>query len=73
MTSYRDCTHCGPSFGTRYFNSTHEIPLLLSQSHTSVPSRSMARTRYPPPGNTTTAAPVLRPLGEYTVKVGTET
>jgi hypothetical protein len=29
--------------GTRYFNSTHVIPLDVSQSHTSMPSRSMAR------------------------------
>ena len=33
----------GPSPGTRYFNSTQVIPLDVSQSQTSVPSRSMAR------------------------------
>jgi hypothetical protein len=45
--------------GTRYFTSAQVIPAELSQAHTSVPSRSMARMLYPPPGNTTTAAPVL--------------
>src|SRR5207245_1518858 len=53
---------CSP--GTRYFNNTHVIPLDVSQSQTSVPSRSMYRTQYPPPGNTTTAAPVFFPFGE---------
>jgi hypothetical protein len=33
----------GPSPGTRYFNSTQVIALEVSQSQTSVPSRSMAR------------------------------
>ena len=35
----------------------------VSQSQTSVPSRSMANTWKPPPGNTTAAAPVFFPLG----------
>ncbi len=39
------------------------IPLDVSQSQTSVPSRSIYRTQYPPPGNTTTAAPVFLPFG----------
>jgi hypothetical protein len=34
-----------PSPGTRYFNRTAVIPLDVSQSQTSVPSRSMARTQ----------------------------
>ena len=38
------------------------MPLAVSQSQTSVPSRSMASSRYPPPGKTTTAAPVFFPL-----------
>ena len=33
----------------------------------------MARMLYPPPGNTTTAAPVFLPFGVYTVMVGVET
>src|SRR5438309_6232253 len=36
-------SHDGPEFGTRYFSSTHVIPSEVSQSQTSVPSRSMAR------------------------------
>ena len=40
-----------------------KVPAEFSQSHTSVPSRSMARILYPPPGNTTTAAPLLLPFG----------
>src|SRR5205085_807998 len=32
-----------PTSVTRYFNNTHVIPLAVSQSHTSVPSKSMAR------------------------------
>jgi len=46
------------------------IPLEVSQSHSSVPSRSMASTWNPPPGITTTAAPVFLPWGAYTVSVG---
>src|SRR5208283_2402140 len=49
------------------------MPAEVSQSHTSVPSRSMARMRYPPPGNTTTAAPLLLPAGVYRVIVGEDT
>src|SRR5579862_241797 len=45
----------------------------VSQSHTSVPSRSIARILYEPPGNTTTAAPEFRATGLYKVSVGTET
>src|SRR5260370_1163813 len=33
----------GPTSVTRYFNSTHVIPLGVSQSQTSVPSKSMAK------------------------------
>jgi hypothetical protein len=36
-------SQCIPEFGTRYFNSTQVIPLDVSQSQTSVPSRSIAR------------------------------
>ena len=46
------------------------IPLDVSQSQTSVPSRSMANPSKPPPGNTTTATPVFFAVGEYTVIVG---
>ena len=35
---------CVPEFGTRYFKSTHVMPFDVSQSQTSVPSRSIART-----------------------------
>ena len=53
----------GPEFGTRYFSNTHVTPMELSHSHTSVPSRSIASTRYAPPGKTTTAAPLFFPFG----------
>src|SRR3954451_16213208 len=46
------------------------IPRDVSQSQISVPSKSMARNWKPPPGNTTAAAPVFRPLAAYTVIVG---
>src|SRR5665213_38686 len=49
------------------------VPIEFSQLHTSVPSMSMARILYPPPGNTTTAAPVFLIFGENTVIVGMET
>ena len=48
-------------------------PIEFSQSHTSVPSRSIAKIWYPPPGNTTTAVPVLFSFGAYSVSVGSET
>src|SRR6185437_2761201 len=63
-------SHHGPEPGTRYFSSTQVTPRDVSQSQICVPSKSMANTRYPPPGNTTTAAPVLRSLASYTVIVG---
>ena len=50
--------------GAADLSSTQVIPLETSQSQVSVPSRSIARTLYPPPGNTTTAAPVLPAAGE---------
>jgi hypothetical protein len=62
-----------PSPGTRYFSSTHVMPFAVSRSQTSVPSRSIAKIEYPPPGNTTTPAPVFLPVGESTVIVGRET
>src|ERR1700678_3525431 len=46
------------------------MPLDVSQSQISVPSRSIASTWKPPPGSTTTAAPVFFPFGAYTVIVG---
>jgi hypothetical protein len=46
------------------------MPREVSQSHASVPSRSIARIWNPPPGITTTATPVLFPCGAYTVIVG---
>ncbi|MGY3231686.1 hypothetical protein ACVWWJ_003170 [Luteibacter sp. HA06] len=45
-------------------------PLLVSQSQISVPSPSMATTRNPPPGNTTTVVPVGAPFGGTIVMVG---
>src|SRR5437868_14942088 len=63
----------GPESGTRYLSSTHVMPRDVSQSQISVPSESIARNWYPPPGNTTTATPVLRPSGAYLVIVGTLT
>src|SRR5260370_20349169 len=57
--------------GTRYFTSAQLTPKELSHWHTSVPSRSIARILYPPPGNTTTVAPLLEPAGaRYIVSVG---
>src|SRR5580693_2529342 len=56
--------------GTRYFSNTQVIPRDVSQSQTSVPSRSIANPSKPPPGNTTTATPVFFSVGEYTVMVG---
>src|SRR6185437_558297 len=55
---------------TRYFSNTQVMPLEVSQSQASVPSRSMASISNPPPGITTTAAPVFFPVGAYTVIVG---
>jgi len=49
------------------------MPMEVSQSQTSVPSRSMARMLYPPPGNTSMAERELGPVGEYKVKVGADT
>src|ERR1035437_1463559 len=49
------------------------VPIEFNQLHTSVPSMSMARIPYPPPGNIITAAPVFLAFGEYTVIVGMET
>src|SRR5262250_98941 len=48
----------------------HVIPRAVAQSHTSVPSRSIARPLYPPPGNTSTAAPALTPFALKIVTVG---
>src|SRR6202040_2935976 len=48
-------------------------PREFSQSQTSVPSRSIARILYAPPGNTPTPAPLPAPFGSYTVSVGTDT
>ena len=49
-------------------------PTELSHSQTSVPSKSQARMEYPPPGHTTTAAPVAFSFGAgKTDKVGTVT
>src|ERR1700722_14685446 len=56
--------------GTRYFSNTQVIPREVSQSQTSVPSRSIANPSKPPPGNTTTATPVFFSVGEYSVIVG---
>ena len=47
-------------------------PSVLSHSHTWVPSCSIARILYPPPGQTTTAVP-LDFSGLNTVMVGSET
>src|ERR1700690_700239 len=66
-------SQCGPLSGTRYLSTTQVTPFDVSQSQTSVPSRSMARILYPPPGNTTTAAPVLLSFGAKIVMVGRDT
>ncbi len=49
------------------------MPCAVIQSQISVPSTVTARILNPPPGNTITAAPVLRPFGGNTVIVGTDT
>ena len=54
---------CISRFGTRYLSSTAVTPTLLSHSQTSEPSCSIARMLYPPPGATTTAAPVFFSAG----------
>jgi hypothetical protein len=48
-------------------------PADASHVQTSVPSKSIANTLYPPPGNTTTAAPLFFTFDEYRVIVGSET
>ena len=59
-----------PMLGTRYFSSTQVTPLDVSQSHISVPSRSIARPWKPPPGNTHHGPRCSSRLGAYTVIVG---
>src|SRR3569832_195533 len=48
-------------------------PFAVSQSQISVPSMVTASALNPPPGKTTTATPLLRPLGGKTVMVGAAT
>src|SRR5262249_11070959 len=60
--------------GTRYFSTTQATPRCMIQSHTSVPSRSIARISKPPPGNTISALPFSFPAGgRYSVMVGVDT
>ncbi len=45
-------------------SNTQVMPFPVSQSQTSVPSRSIASSSKPPPGKTITATPVFLPFGE---------
>src|SRR3546814_14388148 len=56
--------------GTRYLTSTQIVPLEVSQSQTSLPSRSIASLENPPPGKTSISAPLPGCLAGNTVRVG---
>src|SRR5438270_5901826 len=57
--------------GARYLETMQVTPFAVSQPQISVPSRSIKTFWKPPPGNTITAVPVLRPLAGMIVMVGT--
>ena len=67
------CGLAGSRLGTRYFNNTAVTPSEFNHSHTCVPSCSIAKIEYPPPGQTSTAVPFAPVSGRYTVIIGTET
>src|SRR3546814_3441161 len=59
--------------GTRVLFRSQIVPLEVSQSQTSLPSRSIASLENPPPGKTSIAAPLPGCLAGNTVRVGTVT
>lgn len=60
--------------GTRYLSTIAVTPIDVNQSATSVPSRSIAKIEWPPPGAITIAVPVsIEGSALWIVSVGTET